>query len=151
MTATPALQQRRRASRRGPRRWLWLSFGWLSLGLAALGVVLPLLPTTPLVILAAACFARSSPRLRRWLVKHPQLGPAIRAWEKSGAIPRRAKHLGYFAMLVALGISVALGVPLWALAVQVACMAGAALYVATRPDAAPNAITIDTDARAPTR
>lgn len=66
----------------------------LGLGAAALavaGVALPVLPTTPFVLLSAWAFARSSPRLEAWLRKHPRLGPPLRAWEQRRAIPRGAK------------------------------------------------------------
>lgn len=66
----------------------------LGLGAAALavaGVALPVLPTTPFVLLSAWAFARSSPRLEAWLREHPRLGPPLRAWEQRRAIPRGAK------------------------------------------------------------
>ncbi|MBI2260754.1 MAG: YbaN family protein [Caulobacterales bacterium] len=66
----------------------------LGLGAAALafaGVALPVLPTTPFVLLSAWAFARSSPRLEAWLRNHPRLGPPLRAWEKRRAIPPGAK------------------------------------------------------------
>ena len=68
------------------KRHFYLVAGWLSLGLGAIGAVLPLLPTVPFVILAAFCFARSSPRLEAWLVGHPVFGPHIAAWRDYGAI-----------------------------------------------------------------
>lgn len=55
------------------------------------GAFLPILPTTPFMILAAGCFARSSPRLEAWLQSHPVFGPMLRDWREWGAIPRRAK------------------------------------------------------------
>lgn len=72
-------------------RYLYLAGGFVSLGLGAIGVVLPLLPTVPFMILAAFFFARSSPRLEAWLVEHRHFGPHIRAWRERGAISRRGK------------------------------------------------------------
>src|SRR3546814_12083510 len=71
------------------KRHFYLVSGWASLGLGALGAFLPLLPTVPFVILAAFCFARSSPRLEAWLVTHPQFGHHIVAWREKGAISRK--------------------------------------------------------------
>ena len=74
-------------------RGLWLTAGMLFLGLGLLGVLLPILPTTPFLLLAAWCFARSSPRLHGWLLGHRLFGPPIRNWEENGAISRPAKRL----------------------------------------------------------
>lgn len=82
--------------RRRPRhdRATRIAFASLGGGLIALGVIgafLPILPSTVFFIAAAACFARSSPRLERWLLNHPRIGPAIRAWRANGAISVPAK------------------------------------------------------------
>src|SRR3546814_6881604 len=76
--------------------------GWSSLGLGALGASLPLLPTVPFVILAAFCFARSSPRLEAWLVTHPQFGHHIVAWREKRAISRKGKMAATAAFAVSI-------------------------------------------------
>lgn len=80
----------------GPGRWMRHVYLALGLALVAIGFVgafLPVLPTTPFLILAAGCFARSSARLESWLLDHPRFGPLLRAWRDHGAIPRRAKAM----------------------------------------------------------
>jgi uncharacterized membrane protein YbaN (DUF454 family) len=72
-------------------RGLFLALGLVCVALGFAGVVLPVLPTTPFMILAAACFARSSTRLERWLLRHRRFGPTLRDWRERGAIPARAK------------------------------------------------------------
>lgn len=69
------------------------ALGLLSLGLAILGIFLPVLPTTPLLLLAAALFFRSSPRLYDWLLEHPKLGPYIKNFREHKAIPLKIKVL----------------------------------------------------------
>ena len=65
--------------------------GLVSFALAVAGIFLPLLPTTPLLLLAAWCFVRSSPHLYEWLMRHPKFGPYIRNFRESRAIPLRVK------------------------------------------------------------
>jgi len=72
---------------------LYLAVGWLSLALGMLGIFLPLLPTTPFVLLAAFCFSRSNERLHQWLLNHPRFGSFIKEWENHGIIPLKAKLL----------------------------------------------------------
>ncbi|MBX3531714.1 MAG: YbaN family protein [Rhizobiaceae bacterium] len=114
-------------------RPLWIAAGFVAVGLGLAGVVLPLLPTTPFMILAAFCFAQGSERLHGWLVDHPRFGPAIRDWNRHGAIAPRAKRLAVAAMAAALLISLAVGVPWTVLAVQALVMSGAAAFVLSRP------------------
>ena len=75
------------------RRWLLTLCGLLALLLAGLGVLLPGLPTTPFVLLAAACFAKASPRLHHWLLSQRHLGPMVRDWESNRSLPLKIKWL----------------------------------------------------------
>lgn len=116
------------------RRQLWIALGCTSVALGAAGVVLPLLPTTPFVLLAAWAFAQSSPRLHQWLVTHRIFGPLIDNWHRHRAISRSAKRASIVSMVVVLGVSVALGAAPWLLAVQGAVLALSGLFILTRPD-----------------
>ena len=87
-------------------RWLLLGTGFFFVGLAGLGVVLPVLPTTPFLLVAAACFARSSPRFYRWLLANRLFGPLIREWRSARALPRHAKIAAIVMIAVVGGSSV---------------------------------------------
>jgi uncharacterized protein len=89
----------------GLRRWLWFGGGWLAVGIGSIGVIVPGLPTTGFFVLAAACFARSSPRFERWVLSLPSVGPMVRDYRAGLGMPRRAKVLAITMMLVACGIS----------------------------------------------
>jgi uncharacterized membrane protein YbaN (DUF454 family) len=103
------------------------------LGIA--GAALPFVPTTPFLMVAIFAFARSSPRLHDWLLKHPSLGPPIEAWSKHGAIPRRAKHAAAVLMVTGLVLTVGVGAPAWLVGGQAAVLAAAASFIFSRPDA----------------
>lgn len=83
------------------RRVLWLAAGGLALATGLVGIVLPLLPTTPFVLLAAFCFARGHPPLEAWLLAHPRFGPMVRNWRARRVIPLRAKQLAWTMMSLA--------------------------------------------------
>ncbi|ALJ34970.1 DUF454 domain-containing protein [Azospirillum brasilense] len=115
------------------RRRLWLALGYAAVGLGIAGTVLPLLPTTPFLLLAAGAFAKSSPALRDRLYRDPRFGPLLRDWQSEGAIPRKAKAAALIGMSVSWAI-VALTssrplVPILA----GTCMAAVAVYIVTRP------------------
>ncbi|MDO4433379.1 MAG: YbaN family protein [Alysiella sp.] len=76
---------------------LWL-IGAISLILGIMGAVLPVLPTTPFILLTAACWGRASPRFHRWLHQHKFFGPMVRDWEERRAIPKRGKYLAWSMM-----------------------------------------------------
>ncbi len=79
--------------------------GLVCVGLAVLGLFLPVLPTTPLLLLALACFARSSEKLHTWLLSNRTFGPLIRHWEESKSMPRKAKIYSITLIFVAGGVS----------------------------------------------
>jgi len=116
-----------------PRRAAWFAFGAAALALAALGVAAPLLPTTPFVLLAAFAFARSSERWHAWLTGHRVFGPLIENWRAHGAISRPAKAAGDLAMAVVVGVSLAISAPVVVLAIQGVVLAGAAVFILSRP------------------
>jgi uncharacterized membrane protein YbaN (DUF454 family) len=82
------------------QRVLWLLAGVCSLLTGIVGIFLPLLPTTPFVLLAAFCFSRGSQRCETWLLQHPRFGPMVRDWRANRAIPLRAKQLATTMMAI---------------------------------------------------
>jgi hypothetical protein len=94
------------------RKWFLLVAGILSTGLAILGIFLPLLPTVPLLLLAAACFARSSEPFYSWLMEHRHLGPLLQPYLKGSGIPRPAKVKAIALVWVTIPASALLLVPL---------------------------------------
>ncbi len=87
------------------KRAVLVAAGLLALLLGLLGAVLPGLPTTPFILLAAACFAQASPRLHSWLVQHRWLGPMVRDWEAHRSMPLRIKWLASGMMALMVGVS----------------------------------------------
>lgn len=82
---------------RKPSHYAWrailIGVGFVSLGLGVVGIFLPILPTTPFVLVSAWCFSRSSPRFQSWLIHHRQFGPLIQNWREKGVIPFSAKFI----------------------------------------------------------
>lgn len=115
-------------------RLLWITFGLSALALGLAGLALPLLPTTPFMLLAAACFAKSSPRLHDWLVGHRVFGRAIRDWRDYRAISPKAKRMALTAMTAALGLSLLLGLGWKILALQAGVLGVMGSWIWTRPD-----------------
>jgi len=116
------------------KRLLYLCAGWMALVLGVIGIPLPLLPTTPFLLLAAVCFARGSQRWYDWLLQHPQLGPPVIAWQNERAIPRRVKWIGTASLIALLPISYVLAVPWQVLALQSVIVAGVGTFLWTRPE-----------------
>jgi hypothetical protein len=95
-------------------RIFFLGLGTLFLGLGVAGVFLPVLPTTPFILLSAGCYARASPRFYNWLMNHPVFGPTVREWRQHRAIPYRTKLWAITLMSLTLATSIVFFVrPLW--------------------------------------
>jgi uncharacterized membrane protein YbaN (DUF454 family) len=90
---------------------LFLALGCVCFGLGVIGAVVPLLPTTPFLLLAAACWARSSRRFHDWLLRHRVFGPTLRTWEQHRALPPRVKFRAIVLLVLVLGTSAWLFVP----------------------------------------
>lgn len=115
-------------------RIVWAVCGVVALCLGALGALLPLLPTVPFMLLAAFCFARSSPELHHWLVSHPVFGPPILEWQHHGAISRRAKLLATVSIGAVFSLSLILGVRPLILGIQASVLCLVLLFIWSRPE-----------------
>ena len=115
------------------KRIVLIAVGFLCLALGGLGIVVPLLPTTPLVLVAAFAFANSSETLHQWLLDHRVFGPLIDNWRRHGAISRTAKTMSVVSMLAILVISWLIGVATVVIGVQAIVLACAAAFILTRP------------------
>lgn len=113
-------------------RFLFWLGGVLFSGLGLLGVFLPVLPTTPFLIVAVGCFARSSPRLRQAILDHPRLGPPVQTWFEHKAISRRAKRLATIMILITGSITLYF-LPSWTTrGIVAATLSFGLIYVNTR-------------------
>ncbi len=119
-------------------RFFWMITGGIALTLGIAGIVLPLVPTTPFLLLTAFCFARASPRLEMWLIEHPRFGPPIRDWRAEGAISRRGKVMALIAIGATFALSVILQLPLRLLLIQAVTLGAVTLFLVTRPDPRPH-------------
>ena len=115
------------------RRIVLIVAGLISLAIGAVGIFVPLLPTTPLVLVAAFCFANSSERLHQWLLDHNVFGPLIDNWRRYGAISRNAKIMSVASMVAVLLISWWLDVATWIIGLQAVILGCSAAFILTRP------------------
>lgn len=103
------------------------------MAIGIVGIPLPLLPTTPFLLLAAYLFSRGSERMEHWLINHPTLGPPIRNWRDHGTISKGAKLGAMISIALVFCISVALDVPSWILIVEAIVLSIVVTYLLTRP------------------
>jgi uncharacterized membrane protein YbaN (DUF454 family) len=115
-------------------RFLWAILGLICVGLGLLGVILPLLPTVPFMLLAAFFFARSSECLHNWLLSHRNFGPAIVDWHERGAISQRVKRISTVAITAMFGLSLVMGFRPLILFIQALVLSCVVLFIWTRPN-----------------
>jgi uncharacterized membrane protein YbaN (DUF454 family) len=131
--ATPPPKRSRKIAADKLWRPALFAAGWIFLAVGLVGLFLPLLPGTVFLILSAACFTRSSPRFERWLLTHPRLGPPIRRWRETGAIPGSAKAFAVASLCVSWAILFLTDAPNL---VKIGCLpvfCGVAAFIVTRP------------------
>ena len=115
-------------------QYLWASLGLICVALATIGVVLPLLPTVPFLLLAAFFFARSSERLHNWLMSHQLFGPMIEDWNRSGAIRPAAKKAATVSVAAVFLLSLVFSAPSHVLAIQAVVLSAVLIFIWTRPN-----------------
>lgn len=118
------------------RTLAWRALALLCLALGVAGAVLPVLPTTPFLLVSAWAASRGWPAFERWLLAHPMLGPPVRRWREHGAVPRRAKWFATLMMLASgVGLQFVGGVAWWVRLAVPLMMALVALWLWLRPEA----------------
>lgn len=115
-------------------RYVYASLGLLCVGLALLGIALPLLPTVPFLLLASFFFAKSSERMHNWLISHAIFGPMILDWREHGAIRPAAKKAATASVAAVFMISVLFGAPSHVLVIQLVVLGGVMVFIWTRPN-----------------
>ena len=115
------------------KRLWWRIAGISALFLGVIGIVLPILPTTPFLLLAAFCFDRSSPALHNWLITHKWFGPPINNWKAYGAVSRLAKFTAVGLMIAMFAGGVYFGLAWWVLAIQATIFSTVSVFLLTRP------------------
>ncbi|WP_245263399.1 YbaN family protein [Azorhizobium doebereinerae] len=109
------------------------SCGVFFLTLGAIGMVVPMMPGTVFLIGAAWCFARSSPRFEAWLLNHRYLGPTVRRWQETGAIPLVAKAFALMSFIGSWTGAWYFGAPIYVLWGLGLLFAALAVFMVTRP------------------
>jgi uncharacterized membrane protein YbaN (DUF454 family) len=118
--------------RSGPRRVAYLVLGLFFVGLGGIGAFLPVLPTTPFLLLASACFVRSSPALHRWLLRSRLFGPFLRDWQQHRAVRLHVKLTAITVLVAVVAASVIFGNLPWPILVALILLALVGLVVVIR-------------------
>ena len=107
--------------------------GGISLGLGILGMFLPVIPTTPFLLLTAWCWLKGSPRLHQWLMSHPRLGPYIKDFQENRQIPLRVKTVSIATLWLTITASIILVHPLWLRILLTAIAIGVTIHILSFP------------------
>lgn len=122
-------------------RLAWLFAGFFALAIGAIGALLPILPTTPFVILAAFCFGKSAPSFQRKLEQSHAFGPVIVDWRANGAITKRYKIVSVAMMAGVIALSIVTGFSTIVIAIQMVLVVAASSFILTRPNGRPSTST----------
>lgn len=123
-------------------RPLFLTIGWLCVGLGLLGIAVPLFPTTPFLLVAVWAFSKSSPEMAERLRSNRYAGPYIRDWQDNGVIPLQAKVAAIAMMAAAVAyLEWGTATPQWVVALVAVALAAVAAFVVTRPSLPPDGQT----------
>jgi len=115
-------------------RWVLISCGWISIAGGVAGIFLPLIPTVPFLLLAVACFARSSEKFHTWLVEHNHLGPLLRNYLNGAGIPLRAKKVAIGMVWISFPATTFLfAQTLWLKVLLLTLAAGITIYLLSLP------------------
>lgn len=119
--------------RQNDAKYIYLVIGWIFTGLGFVGVFLPLLPTTPFLLVAVWAFSKSSPALKKWLYEHPKFGPYISDWFDHGVVSQKAKILSVSMMALGLGFTVYSSGNIYVILTVTMVLVATATFIMTRP------------------
>lgn len=114
-------------------RFLYLLCGWVAIALGVLGIALPVLPTTPFILLAAWCFAKGSPRCHQWLRSNRYFGQMVQDWERQKGLRRRYRRRAVAMMLVTFSISLIVVPKIWLKIMLVGILVSVLIYLYRLP------------------
>ncbi|CAA7628047.1 conserved membrane hypothetical protein [Candidatus Terasakiella magnetica] len=116
------------------KRLALFCLGWVFFALGVIGAFLPVMPTTPFMLVALWCFAKSSDRFHAWLFHHKLFGPPLQSWERHGVIPLYAKVIAIGSMILSMAYVLGFTQTRWELLAIMAtsCTVGA-VFILTRP------------------
>lgn len=121
-------------------RLIYLTLGWFFCALGFVGIIVPILPTTPFLLVAVWAFSKSSPRLKNWLYTHPKFGSHIVNWFERGMISRKAKVASVGFMTLSVGFSILISENIYVPISLTVIMVAIATFILTRPSPEPVAI-----------